>query len=177
MKRAAGCTTGTMGEIRKILDLMHEYQKIHGTQRQCMANVQYLYDCIKASYPKELGAKAKAVFVLSDEGGYNFLCPGHLIIEVAGIVMDPSYEISSLKDPQYIGNYSTFIKMFPEHINDNKLLETYLTLCERAREINDGELRVADKLYYHAQADWVGEKMTALGLGYAYDERKDGKAW
>jgi len=140
-----------------------------------MTNVQYLYDCIRANYPKELGAKAIAEFVYSDEGGYAFICPGHMVVEVAGNVWDPSYEIASLKDPQYIGNYSTFIKMFPEHKDDKKLLKTYMNLCEQANEINNDKLCVADKLFYHEQADWVGEKMTALGLGYAYDERKDGK--
>jgi hypothetical protein len=154
---------------------MHEYQKTHGIQRQCMANVQYLYDFIKVNCP--FNAKARAVFVCSDEGGYAFICPGHMVIEIAGGIIDPSYEIASLKDPQYIGNYSTFIEMFPQHKSDKELLKTYMNLCKQANEINSGGLCVANRLFYHAQADWVGEKLTALGLGYAYDERKDGKAW
>ena len=82
--------------IKRLVSHMHLFQKQHNIKGECTTNCQYLYDCIRNSFP-HINVTIRAVCVLSKcQTNYAYTV-GHLVI-VLNInknkyLFDPSYEI------------------------------------------------------------------------------------
>lgn len=156
-------------EILKFIDRttkhMLDYQRNKNTIKQCLANCSYLYDCIKYSRPR-INAEVIPVIVMynSDEETVN-ICAGHVVIMITHnekkYLIDPSYDIYSIENKSYFFNVSAFIKSVPEEFrkrfNDNmrETVSEFLKFSKLAQDINNDVCLVADKVYYHDQADYI----------------------
>lgn len=157
----------------RLVEKMHQYQRKHDIKGQCLANTQYLYDSVNASFPR-IQPKAIAVIVhkniLSKECG---IIDGKLHIEIEdrliihmvlqigdNKIIDPSAEIADLVDAQYIG--FDIPKLLKKLRNDGMsesdikfALKQYLLFKSYAERINSGELIICDKSYYLNQNDYI----------------------
>jgi len=158
----------------QLLNPMYEYQRKNGIKGQCLANTQYLFDSIKASFANA-PVKAKAVIV----NDYNEIMTKrdgkpcveivhrlvvHMVLQISDDQsLDPSVEFSDLDNIQYIGHdFCKSIKKLKESGFSDDLLKTtlkkYLLFLSYAERINSGRLTIPDKAYYDGQADFVAAK-------------------
>jgi hypothetical protein len=163
----------------QLLEPMYEYQRKNGIKGQCLANTQYLFDSIKASF-RNAPVKAKAVIIndYDEKTIYKDNEKDHIEITHRLVVhmvlqinekqsLDPSAEFADLKKIQYIGhNFCSSLKKLKESGFSDEILKTtlkkYLLFISYAERMNSGELIVADKSYYNEQAEYVEAKNAAF---------------
>jgi hypothetical protein len=149
--------------IKKIIRLMRKYQKENNIKKECVTNVQYLYDSIKMILKNNV--KAKAVYVFGEDyvKEHSFFSGGHLILtfdDDENMVIDPSYEVYSLKNKRYFSNIKDLLDSFSniDTIDTNsikKMVNDHITFIKLANQINNGDLLVCDREHYNNQADYV----------------------
>jgi SOS response regulatory protein OraA/RecX len=163
--------------IGKMLKLMHTYQRKEGIKGQCLANTQYLHNCYEASCP---WMKTKAIAVIAHREIYTEReIDGKMQVEIVQYIIthvvlqlnktqliDPSAEVND-QDMTYIAyNIPTFLKRLKtkgiSETEIKKILTEYLALMKCANRINAGEIIVADKAFYDAQADYIEQQHTEL---------------
>jgi hypothetical protein len=152
--------------ISNIILSMRKFQKNNNIKKQCLTNTQYLYDIIKSNNINNV--KVKAVFALSNnyDTDTSVFVGGHLILVLDNdVIIDPSYDIFSLKNISYFYNIKDLINTTNTTLsvnNKNKLKTIYRELmCNHCRfiklaeRINNGELIITDKIHYNNQADYI----------------------
>lgn len=161
----------------QLLNPMYEYQRKNGITGQCLANTQYLFDSIKASF-ENAPVKAMAVVVndyneiMTERDGKPCLeivhrLVVHMVLQINDDqCLDPSVEFSDLDNIQYIGHeFCKSMKKLKESGFSDDLLKTtlkkYLAFLSYAERINSGRLTIPDKAYYDEQANYVEAKNLA----------------
>jgi hypothetical protein len=106
-----------MAFIAKIIRSMREFQEKNGIKKQCVTNAQYLYDCIKINH-SSANVKVKALMVIStDDYAETCTCvSGHLAIILVDdeTLIDPSYDVFSLKNKSYFDNIKDLMDSFDD---------------------------------------------------------------
>jgi hypothetical protein len=148
--------------IIEITSCMYKFQKLNNITKQCVTNVQFLYDIIKIKYSN---VKVVPVIVLSKNLNQTNLVDGHLILvfEHENITIDPSYEIKILKNVHYYYKIKELIKD-TDVTNDNKyiikkIIDTFLKFQKLADRINNNEFIICNKDFYNNQADYIQKKL------------------
>ena len=142
----------------KVVQTMYRYQRDNNSTRECIANTQYLRDCIVHSGQE---ATAKAVFALYKCGGLTHVNV-HMVVDVDGIVVDPSYEVA-----QYHPIYCYKIHQLPSNfrkeetsgLSREEVITMFLEFMNYAKDINDGVSLVTDLNYYNGQADFINAQL------------------
>lgn len=147
--------------VSDIIDAMYKFQKERGIIKKCIDNAQYAFDCLRSSCPSS-SIKVSAVFMSSvdTESELNKLWGGHLVILINDkMVIDPSYETHKAPNTEYYTNVSLLLQKQPLLKDQKELLQTairtFLEFRRYADDINSGLIRITDKEYYNAQADFV----------------------
>ena len=149
--------------IANIILLMRKYQKENNIKRHCITNAQYLYDTIYLGCGYK-NVRTKAVFVLSiiEETKTLYVNSGHLVLEVDGVIFDPSYEIFLLKNKKYYNNFKDFYNYYTilseKHKKKCDLKEqiyNHTHFIKISEHINSGKCLISNKEYYNKQADYV----------------------
>ncbi len=153
-----------MGFIAKIIRSMREFQEKNGIKKQCVTNVQYLYDCIKINH-SSANVKVKALMVIStDNDAETCTCvSGHLAIILVDdeTLIEPSYDVFSLKNKSYFDNIKDLMDSFDDKdslkkkFDIKKIVLDHIYFMKLAEQINNGELTIADKKFYNDQADYI----------------------
>lgn len=160
-----------MEVIRKVIDLMLEYQKEKGIVEQCITNTQYLYDCIKQNLPDEahkFRAEPCIVVAVTNDEQTSVHTYNHFVIKCEGRVIDASYEVYSQKVKTYCYTIAEFkktiegLEMSQEYMK--WVISHHITFLRLAKRMNDGELLVCDKEFYDAQADYIEETLSRAGV-------------
>ena len=149
--------------IRKILATMYTFQKKYEIKNECMTNAQYLYDSLRLSgfHVRACPLLATSYTKIAGSDDYEFnVVAGHVGLLLDNrIIIDGSYDIMSSPNVQY---YTTIANLFETHphLKNDKKFAMYVVegLCifqKIANRINNGELIVNDKDFYHKQADYV----------------------
>lgn len=148
-------------KVANIIRLMREYQKMNNVKKQCITNAQTLYDLI--NHNTNYDVKVQAVYVLSYDGDDCFVCAGHVVVNVEGVIFDTSYDIYSLKDPQYFDNIKVLLSnMNPIDPKDKKeLIKKHIVFKNFADKMNKDEFIITDRDHYHKQLDYI---QTQLGM-------------
>jgi hypothetical protein len=150
--------------LAEIILEMREYQRVNNIKEKCITNTQYLHTTMK-----KLGVansfKAEAVITASYDKDNNVtkLFAGHIVLTLDNTVMiDPSYEIFSLKDKKYfytIKEFIDYVNLYTEedrsHFNIKKIIKHYMRFRFYADEINRGNF-VSDKQYYEELDYYLG---------------------
>lgn len=137
---------------------MYKFQKNKGIKDQCVTNTQFLYDCIKHSYKTDV--KPRACIVLSlPENKEELRTIIHLVVGVNDTIIDPSYDIASLKPKKYYFDIKTYMEAI-KRINvsldfKKKIIERFMVFLRLAKRIEAGELLVCDEKFYKEQADFI----------------------
>lgn len=159
--------------IGNIILSMREYQKENNIEKQCVTNVQYLYDLIKLSSTSDIKTKPVFVFSINYEEGTAIFVGGHLVLELDdGTIIDPSYDIFCLKNKSYFDNFSDFINSFDDknilktRIDIKKLVKDHLDFKKLSNQINNGNFIITEKEHYKKQGNYI-EKLYAkhISLG------------
>jgi hypothetical protein len=145
-------------KTNNIIDSMREFQKINNIKSQCITNTQYFYDTLKNN--TSVNAKAKAVFAVSnDEETDTWLVINHMVITIDETVLEPSYEVYSLKNVKYYDSINHFLSLFQNPNEQITNLKEYLTkfikFVKMAERINNDEFIITDKEFYNKQADYI----------------------
>jgi hypothetical protein len=157
--------------IRKVIDLMLEYQKAKGVVEQCMTNTQYLYDCIKQNLPDEahkFRAEPCIVVAVANDEQTSVHTYNHFVIKCEGRVIDASYEVYSQKVKTYCYTIAEFkkttegLEMSQEYMK--WVISHHIEFIRLAKRMNDGELLVCDKEFYDAQADYIEATLSRAGV-------------
>lgn len=146
--------------VAYMLDKMHEYQKMNDVKDECVTNAQYLYDILK--YNTNLDVKVKSVYVLFNyDDETSGICVGHLCLQVDGMIIDPSYQYSKIKEANYTDSFKEVNKYLSDldSVSKSKILKRNLHFEKIANQINSGECLVSCKDYYHSQADYCEIKV------------------
>jgi hypothetical protein len=147
--------------ISDTVEKMLEFQKTNCIKDNCMTNVQYLYDCIKMS--KIANVKVKPVIVVSfdNETNTHRCCDGHLVIELNNTtIIDPSYDIVSLKNKKCFYNIKDFMNSLNSDLKSHfkNSIANFIHFMKLAEQINNGECLISDNEVYNNQADFVENK-------------------
>tara|TARA_R110000868_G_scaffold231293_1_gene484660 strand:- start:3568 stop:4080 length:513 start_codon:yes stop_codon:yes gene_type:complete len=147
--------------IANIVLSMMEYQKENQIENRCVTNVQYLYDIMKKC--SIINFKTKAVIVVSSDEDTKTLqiVSGHLIIEVDdATIIDPSYDISCLKNKTYVDSIKVLLDLFtnPAELKTvfdmKKIVTDYTKFINLSEQLNNGE-RICANEHYDKQANYI----------------------
>ena len=157
--------------LKSVINTMMEYQKINNIKGECITNTQILYDIIKAIEPT-LDVKIKAVIVVANDDNITYCVKGHLVLVVDNgkKVLDPSYEVASYENSNYLTNVNTFIKFLKNNYNKKQqtelfnscgklpsIIESHIRFVNFANRMNDGDFyRYVD--YYNNLFNYIQEK-------------------
>lgn len=148
--------------IVDIMAYMLDYQSKNAIKRECMTNVQYLYDSIKMS--TNIKCKVKSVMVTNlDDNNFTFISP-HLVIELEDRIIDPSYDVFILlKNKRYYDNVKDLLDSFDKKgkslfiKNYKHGFDKFLEFNKLADKMNSGICMVHDSVFYNTQADYVAK--------------------
>jgi hypothetical protein len=156
--------------LLNIINSMRKFQEVNLIKKQCITNSQYLYDIIISNrYFTRDEIRVKAVIVVSSDeelDTFTFV-GGHLVLVFDdGSIIDPSYDIFSLKNRSYFDNIKDVMDSFKNE--DKELLKTnfkkgfvdHIHFMKIAEQINSGECLITEKQFYNDQADYI-EKLYA----------------
>jgi hypothetical protein len=145
-------------QIVSAFNYMLEYQRKNIIKGKCITNVQYLYDSIKENI-KNCNIKIIGVFVTSVHQNIHRLISPHLVLLLDDDIIDPSYEVYSLKNKQY---YITFKDLndttdiiHSTEYNIKEIINSHICITQIADEMNSGKKWITDEEYYINQADYV----------------------
>lgn len=141
-------------QAKALLYKMHQFQKDNKITKQCITNVQYFYDCIKAS-GFNVRAKAVIAFRMNNMDVYTVI---HMVIDFNNqFIIDPSYEISSDNSYHYfdtikgIIDFTTTNDILFEKKCITDIVNKFLKFKKFEDQINTGELVICDRDFYHNQ--------------------------
>lgn len=154
--------------VANVILSMRQYQKENGIEKQCITNTQYLYDFIMTNSTSDV--KVKAVLVIGErEEGVLCLVSGHLVVILDDeLVIDPSYDVSSLKNRRYFDNVNDFLKCISDvdrtkfPVDVKTIIESQLKFMKYAKKMNNGDCLVVDEDFYNKQADYIVEKYSLI---------------
>lgn len=154
-------------EIRKCLELMLKYQKENNITKECLTNVQYVYDMFKCNINGYFTFEAIPVMCIGIRGNDVIIVKGHLVLKLEDRIIDPSYEICSMDNVRYYDNIKTFFDALSlnEALQDfvrKDVVTTFLTFKSFADQINSGGLVISNKTFYNNQADYIEANCNAL---------------
>ena len=149
--------------ISNIILSMREFQKEKFITKQCVTNTQFLYDIITTNCIG-IDVKVKAVIVVStdDETNSFTFVGGHLVLVLNDeTIIDPSYDVFSLKNKSYFHNIKDVMDSF-----DNKSKEIiktkfknemgfHIQFMKIAEQKNNNKHIITEKQFYHNQADYI----------------------
>jgi hypothetical protein len=152
--------------INNVCNWMFKYQKLHHTEKMCITNTQILYDIIKYTYP-HLKVEAKTVVCISNDDINSITrIITHVVVVINDTeIYDPSYEIISLQNVQYIENVKQFMRRTKDAAPKELLIQTIddiVALTKLANRINSGELIITDKDYYNELFDYLLSKCDGM---------------
>ena len=151
---------------KHVINPMLEYQQINNIEKYCITNAQYLYDILTTNivfYNLKNKVKLQAVFAISDDKEENLTrCVIHLVVMFDNIVLDPSYDVSSMPNVEY---YDT-IKKVSSHKFEKDYLTKFIQFIGYSKDMINGKGLINDKEYYHSQADYV--ESVGGGIGFRW---------
>jgi hypothetical protein len=134
---------------------MREYQKINKVKKQCTTNCQYLYDCIK--YNIDVKLSVRPMYVVSIDENTFTLMGGHVVVMLRDTLLEPSYDVHTMKNKKYYHNISDVLSAYKIHDKSilKKAIKDHINFQKTADEINSGVILIASKEHYNKQADYV----------------------
>lgn len=152
------------------LEYMEQYQKENNITGKCLANTILWLNDMKKEYPT---ARAKAVLCLTNKEKENttkYII--HMLVVIGDIFIEPSYEISSIKDRVYYETFQDLIKHTirpPDTIEskaaDKEVLKLFLNFLKVEEHINKSEVIECFDFqldYYNKQKEYVNNKFMSL---------------
>jgi hypothetical protein len=152
--------------ISKILKLMLEYQKIYQIKNQCVLNCNYIYHNIKMLKGGAFNIKPKTVIVIYGRELDTTVFHVHMVLETDnGEIIDPSYEINSIKLKQICKSIKEFtdkikndigteIISLEQNVTIKEVIKKYLSLQKYEDRIINSFV-ATDSKTYNDQADFV----------------------
>lgn len=145
--------------IEKIVNAMHEYQKMNNVKGCCVTNATILYDILRLHTP--INVKVKAVYALSYDTRRLF--EGHVVISVGNDkLIEPSWEVKNLKDVVYFDSISKLLKankeIDPFGIDPQlipNMIKNYIYFEDVAHRINNGEILITANEHYYKQLGYL----------------------
>jgi len=148
--------------VGNIINSMREYQRKNNIKNKCVRNAQYLYDTIRMNSSSNVKVKAVLVYAEDADKEESRIVAGHLVLVLEDeTIIDPSYDIFSLKNKVYSDNINDFMNMFKnkdevrKDIDIKYIISRHIDFMKFAERINNGECPVSDKKYYNDQADYI----------------------
>jgi len=164
-------TTQRAHASSKFLECMLKYQQINNIKNQCVANVQYLRDMF---FMMGVSVVVKPTICIGTKNDGFMMNAGHLTIYLKkDTLIDPSYEFQSIENKMYfhsLGEFLKYCKTFTIELNGKKMklfeapefkdnMAIFVRFIEIAKDMNNGEMRIASKKYYNELADYVENRM------------------
>ena len=143
--------------ISNIVNTMLEYQKENSITKQCVTNVQYLYDFIVNN--DTIPVHTKPVIVMSVDNDTLTIIRGHLVVISNETTIESSYEVDVLKNKYYYDNIKELINNF--NISKpvlKRIIIDFLNIQKLSDRINKGEFVITDEDFYNKQADYIEKK-------------------
>jgi hypothetical protein len=152
--------------IADIILSMRKYQEDNNIKKQCLTNVQYLYDVIRMNSSSNVKTKAVYLFSTNDEEQTNIFIGGHVVITLDDeTILEPSQEIYCLKNVIYFDNIKDLMDNFVNKdelksvIDIKKIVSDHITFVKLSEQINNNELIISDREHYDKQADYIENYM------------------
>ena len=148
-----------MNYIEYIVKHMLDFQSKNLIKNECMTNVQYLYDQIKMR--TNIKCIVKPVMVIRFDGDNINFCHGHFVIEIDGEIIDPSYDVSILKNKHYFYTIKDLIDSFDKNARTQFIekckhgFNQFLAFIKIANKMNKGIFNISNKVFYNSQADYI----------------------
>jgi hypothetical protein len=149
-------------------ELLRKYQMDNNIKGQCITNCQILLDLyntfIKPFIDIEMKVKAVMVVCNFDDIQATGIVQGHLILDIDGETIEPSYEIFIFPKPIYFDNIKRFndcvkwdksISKQEELQNKKDTFSKFLDFKKIADEMNEGKFIIVDRVYYHNAIDYL----------------------
>lgn len=149
-----------------IIVAMREYQKQNNIEKQCITNVQFVFDMIKKM--ELIGdVKAQAAIIISPSE--TRMIAGHVTLLLEdGSIVEPSYDMFRLKDAMYFSNIKEFLSQVENKEDEDaklkmkEILHMHLMFIKIAEQMNNGEFVISnDESFYINQMDHI-EKMFSM---------------
>ena len=149
-------------------ELLRKYQKDNNIKGQCITNCQILFDLynnnIKPLIDLEIKVKAVMVACNFEDLQATGIVQGHLILDLDGELIEPSYEIFIFPKPIYFDNIKRFNDCVKwneatskeEEIQNKKdTFSKFLDFKKLADEMNEGKFTIVDLEYYNNAIDYL----------------------
>ena len=107
--------------LTAILTKMYDFQREHDITQQCLTNAIFLHSYIKKNM-SGYDCRLKAVLVVENTTpNLMIFCSNHMVMEINGRLIDPSYEYHKLANPIYYDSYQDCMdKTFNVYIDVEK---------------------------------------------------------
>lgn len=156
--------------ICDFIEAMMAYQKENSVSGECIANSQYLYDCLRDSFGNKCEVKAVPFIVVgysAEKGGFG-LIPAHMCVTIGDAILDASYQSYKLEGRNYFKTIREYIEFMnnigarEEHTSPDMI--TYITkqiveFTGYAENIHMRRFPYRSSVYYNAQADYVEKNL------------------
>lgn len=155
--------------INKFIQGMREYQRINNIERECCMNTKLVYEMLQASNI-ENDFKIQPCFAIFTREDKTIIVV-HLVIDIDGSVIDPSYEVYSKEDVEYYKTINDFKRALSHPHNSSEQISRifsreyitkFLQFVQYAKNIMDGCAMSRTAMdYYYAQREYAKNYMLA----------------
>ncbi len=168
-----------------MLKMMYEYQKMNNVKGNCVSNCQYLYDQISGVHFVDVKFKAviatgyRKKMITKNYAELDHVSIVHLVLVVNDGLMekivDPSYEVVSLKDLEYWDTIKEWKDNHPKRdFVDKENVKYYLDFVKIADQMNNKQFYITNKEWYHGQADYINTEVHKYPLLISCLRKKSG---
>jgi len=95
-------------KINEVITQMNIIQQIDNITDQCLTNSQFLYQYI-LKYKLADNCFLKSVITTAHYPNTSIICVPHIVLDIDGVIYDPSYQCNSHSTITYFTDYDTFM--------------------------------------------------------------------
>lgn len=93
--------------VELILEYMYEYQKHYNIENECIINCQVLKHILERNTDMKVECISVAT-IGNDTSDTTCFTIGHVVLLVNGILFDPSYQVTQMKNVEYFTDYKEY---------------------------------------------------------------------
>jgi hypothetical protein len=128
--------------ITSLINQLNNYQRDNNITQACLTNAQFLYQHIHKNKLVDNCIVKAVIATYYPTQNELIICLNHIVLEIDGVIFEPSYEYAKCPNVNYYTDYEafmndTFCEGFDTYYNRKVRRNQFIRMCKIAREINN----------------------------------------